>query len=179
MLKKYSKLFKEDKSGRSKSFYIKKNSEISEISENLIKAFLLHHSRKYNEDARVCLHANYKDPLQDMVLIQHSKNFYPPHKHANRYDTYHVLEGCLGVVIFDNNGKVTKIYKLKKNFFYKTPKNKYHLTLPLTTRVIYHEYRSGSFDRKTNCIFPSWTPLNNNSKFEFKNKILNKLNEKI
>ena len=175
MLKKYNKLFKEDKFGRSKSFYFRKSSK---FNEDTIKIFLTNYSRIYKEDARVCLHSNYKDTLQDMVLIQHSKNFYPPHKHVNRYDTYHVLDGCLGVVIFDSKGKVTKTYKLKKNFFYKTPKNKYHLTLPMTTKVIYHEYRSGSFNRKTNCIFPSWTPYNTKNKVEFKKKILKKLNEK-
>jgi cupin fold WbuC family metalloprotein len=174
MLKKYNKLFREDKSGRSKSFYFKKNSV---FNEGLIKTFLLEYAKKHGEDARVCLHANYKDTLQDMVLIQHSKNFYPPHKHSNRYDTYHILEGCLGVVIFDNKGQVVKTYKLKKNFFYKTPKNKYHLTLPLTTKVVYHEYRSGSFDRKTNCIFPNWAPDKINAKYEFKQKIIKRLNE--
>ena len=175
MLKEYLKLFREDKSGRSKSFYFKKDSI---ISEHLIKNFLIEYSNKYDEDIRICLHPSYNDPLQDMVLIQHSKNFYPPHKHANRYDTYHILEGSLGIVIFSNDGKITQGHKLSKNTLYKTPKNKYHLTLPITSKVIYHEYRSGRFDRKTNCIFPNWAPHNKKNKIEFKKKILKKLNEK-
>ena len=96
---------------------------------------MIEYSNKYDEDIRICLHPSYNDPLQDMVLIQHSKNFYPPHKHANRYDTYHILEGSLGIVIFSNDGKITEVYKLSKNTLYKTPKNKYHLTLPITSKV--------------------------------------------
>ena len=174
-MKNYLKIFKEDKLGRSKSFYFKKKSE---FNEKLIVKFLLDYSYKNGVDARVCLHSEYKDTLQDMVLIQHSKNFYPPHKHANRYDTYHILKGVLAVIIFNNYGQVTDLYKLNKGTLYKTPKNKYHLTLPVTNKVIYHEYRSGTFNRKTNCIFPSWAPKDHLSKIQFKRKILKKINEK-
>lgn len=174
-LKKYFNKLREDKSGRSKSFYFKKSSDYSEI---FIKKFLLEFSKIYNVDARVCLHSDYKDTLQDMILIQHSKNFYPPHKHLNRYDTYHVLKGCLGVVIFDNYGTIKEFYKLKNHSLYKTPKNKFHITIPITNQVIYHEYRSGTFNRATNCIFPSWAPKSNKNKLNFKKKILKQINEK-
>jgi len=50
--------------------------------------------------------------------------------------------------------------------------------LPVTNKVIYHEYRSGTFNRKTNCIFPSWAPKDHLSKIQFKRKILKKINEK-
>ena len=175
MIKNYSNIFKEDKLGRSKSFYFIKKLE---FSEKLIIRFLLDYSSKNRVDARVCLHSERKDKLQDMVLIQHSKNFYPPHKHANRYDTYHILRGILGVIIFNNYGQITSVYKLNKGTLYKTPKNKYHLTLPLTNKVIYHEYRSGTFNRRTNCIFPKWAPKDHQSKIKFKQKILKKINEK-
>ena len=175
MIKKYINILKEDKNGRSKSFYFRKKTN---INENFIKEFLVDFSNKYKEDARVCLHSNYMDPLQDMILIQHSKNFYPPHKHANRYDTYHILRGSLGVVIFDNKGIIKEVYKLSKNNLYKTPKNKYHLTMPISKTVIYHEYRSGTFNRKTNCIFPKWSPSSLKSKIMFKKRILKKINEK-
>ncbi len=175
MLKKYLKILKEDKSGKSKSFYFKKSENFNVA---FVKKFLNDYSKLKKVDARVCLHKNYQDTLQDMILIQHFQNFYPPHKHLNRFDTYQVIYGCLGVVIFDDFGNVNKIYKLTNNSLYKTPKNKYHMTLPITKKVIYHEYRSGTFNRKTNCIFPKWSPSNNNGKIKFKKKILKRLNEK-
>ena len=107
-----------------------------------------------------------------MVLIQHSKNFYPPHKHVNRYDSYFVLRGCLGVIIFNDIGGLKKSYKLSKGAIYKTPINQYHLTIPISKKVIYHEYRSGTFDRKTNCVFPPWNPKNKKERSIFKKKIL-------
>ena len=165
----------EDKSGRSKSFYFKKKDE-NEIE--FIKKFLIHYANLKKVDARVCLHSDYTDTLQDMVLIQHSKNFYPPHKHVNRYDSYFVLKGCLGVVIFNKFGEIKKSYKLPKGAIYKTPKDQYHLTIPISKKVIYHEYRSGTFNRKTNCVYPRWNPKTEEDRIIFKKKILKILNKK-
>ena len=174
-IEKFNSKLIEDKSGRSKSFYFKKKDE-NDIE--FIKKFLIQFSNLNKVDARVCLHSNYKDTLQDMVLIQHSKNFYPPHKHVNRYDSYFVLKGGLGVVIFNKNGKIKKSFKLKKGSIYKTPKDQYHLTIPISKKVIYHEYRSGTFNRKTNCVFPNWSPKSYEERDIFKKKILKTLKKK-
>ena len=170
----YSKKLIEDKSGRSKSFYFKKKNQ---TDIKFIEKFLNEFSISNGKDARVCLHSDYTDVLQDMVLIQHSKNFYPPHKHVNRYDSYFVLKGCLGVIIFNNIGEIKKSLRLSKGTIYKTPKNQYHLTIPISKKVVYHEYRSGSFNRKTNCIFPRWSPKTENDRKIFKKKILKILNK--
>ena len=174
-IEKFNSKLIEDKSGRSKSFYFKKKEE-NDIE--FIKKFLIKFSNLNKADARVCLHSDYKDTLQDMVLIQHSKNFYPPHKHVNRYDSYFVLEGCLGVIIFNKNGKIRKSFKLQRGSIYKTPKDQYHLTIPISKKVIYHEYRSGTFNRKTNCVFPIWNPKSDEERENFKKKILKILKKK-
>tara|TARA_B100000427_G_C15456960_1_gene572275 strand:- start:33 stop:560 length:528 start_codon:yes stop_codon:yes gene_type:complete len=172
--KNYKKILIEDKSGRSKSFYFK---QTNEKDIEFIKKFLNQFSISNGKDARICLHSDYKDVLQDMVLIQHSKNFYPPHKHVNRYDSYFVLKGCLGVIIFNNIGEIKRSFRLPKGSIYKTPKNQYHLTIPISKKVIYHEYRSGTFNRKTNCIFPRWGPKTENDRKIFKKNILKILNK--
>ena len=174
--KKYSEIFFEDKKGRTRSFYLKKKS--SHIKLKLIVVFLNYFSKKFNQDTRVCFHKNYKDKLQDMVLMQHNKNFYKPHKHQNGYDTYNVISGKLGVVIFNNNGKIKKTLLLKKNHIYKTPNNMFHFTIPISKIVIYHEYKSGKFNRKTNCIFPKWCPRDPNQIKEFKKKLKKNIYEK-
>ncbi len=174
-IEKFNSKLIEDKSGRSKSFYFKKKEE-NDIE--FIKKFLIKFSNLNKADARVCLHSDYKDTLQDMVLIQHSKNFYPPHKHVNRYDSYFVLKGCLGVIIFNKNGKIRKSFKLQRGSIYKTPKDQYHLTIPISKKVIYHEYRSGTFNRKTNCVFPIWNPKSDEERENFKKKILKILKKK-
>ena len=174
-IEKFNSKLIEDKSGRSKSFYFKKKEE-NDIE--FIKKFLIKFSNLNKADARVCLHSDYKDTLQDMVLIQHSKNFYPPHKHVNRYDSYFVLKGCLGVIIFNKNGKIRKSFKLQRGSIYKTPKDQYHLTIPISKKVIYHEYRSGTFNRKTNCVFPIWNPKSDEERENFQKKILKILKKK-
>lgn len=174
--KKYSKIFSEDKKGRTRSFYLKKKNFY--VNLKLIVEFLNYFSKKFNQDTRVCFHKNYKDKLQDMVLIQHDSNFYKPHKHHNGYDTYNVIYGKLGVVIFSDIGKIKSTYLLKKNNIYKTPANMFHVTIPISKKVIYHEYKSGKFNRKTNCIFPQWCPRDPNQIEKFKNNLKKKLYEK-
>ena len=95
-----------------------------------------------------------------------------------RYDSYFVLKGCLGVVIFNKIGEIKKSYKLLKGAIYKTPKDQYHLTIPISKKVIYHEYRSGTFNRKTNCVFPRWNPKTEEDRIIFKKKILKNLKKK-
>ncbi len=174
--KKYAEIFVEDKKGRTKSFYLKKKN--SNINLKLIIDFLNYFSKKFNQDTRVCFHKNYKDKLQDMILIQHYMNFYKPHKHLNGYDTYNVIDGKLGVVTFNDYGKIKNSLLLKKNNVYKTPTNMFHVTIPISKKVIYHEYKSGKFNRKTNCIFPQWCPRNLDQIKEFKKKLKKKIHEK-
>tara|TARA_B100000989_G_scaffold298989_1_gene291711 strand:- start:6200 stop:6733 length:534 start_codon:yes stop_codon:yes gene_type:complete len=176
MLNNPNSSFIEDKKGRSRSFYYKKKNVV--IDTIGVLKFLKKLSNKNHEDIRICFHASYNDKLQDMMLLQHKKNFYKPHKHTNGYDTYSIKEGVLGVVIFSNVGKITKHFKLEKNNIYKTPINKYHVTFPLTTRVIYHEYKSGKFNRITNCKFPKWCPKNTQEIKTFKLLLNNKFHEK-
>ena len=67
-------------------------------------------------------------------------------------------------ILFKDNGKIKKIYKLVKDDIFRTPLNTYHTMVPLTKFVIYHESKIGPFLKKNDSIFPKW----NN---KFKNKL--------
>ena len=47
-----------------------------------------------------------------MIILERNKNVYPPHKHFNKGECFHVIKGKLKVLIFNNIGKIIKIKKL-------------------------------------------------------------------
>ena len=56
-------------------------------------------------------------------------------------------------ILFKDNGKIKKIYKLVKHDIFRTPLNTYHTMIPLTKFVIYHESKIGPFLKKMIVFF--------------------------
>ena len=161
----------EDKKAKSKSFFLKDSYKF--LNHKMIK-FLEKSYIKTKKDLRICLHKNSSDKHHDMVMLQQRKNFYLPHKHQKKGETYHIIKGSMASILFKDNGKIKKIYKLVKHDIFRTPLNTYHTMIPLTKFVIYHESKIGPFLKKNDSIFPKW-----NNKFrnklginEFKKKVI-------
>ena len=100
------------------------------------------------KDIRICLHENSKSRHHDMIILQQKKNFYKPHKHKRKGETYHIMEGSMLCIIFSDSGKIQKSNIIKKNDIFRTPLNKYHTMMPLSKYVIYHESKPGPFLKK-------------------------------
>ncbi len=162
----------EDKKAKSKTFFLDPQDNARRFEIRHIK-FLKEYYSSLKRDIRICLHKDINSIDQNMVLLQSSKNYYPPHKHLYCGDTYHIIEGKLLVCFFSEDGKLIKKNIVKKNEIFKTPPKVYHSTKPLTDIVIFHESRAGKFDRLTSSIFPNWLPKTKNDKKQFNKKILN------
>jgi cupin fold WbuC family metalloprotein len=164
----------EDKKAKSKSFFLKDNYKHSNYK--MIK-FLEKIYIKTKKDLRICLHENSLDKHHDMIILQQKKNFYLPHKHLKKGETYHIIKGSMASILFNNNGKIKKIIKLVKDDIFRTPLNTYHTMLPLTKFVIYHESKIGPFLKKNDSIFPKWNyKFNNNLEINaFKKKVMNSI----
>ena len=168
------KFLTEDKSAKSKSFFLK---DSSTVVGNKFIDFLERKYKKTKKDLRICLHKNRKSNHHDMVILQQKNNFYQPHKHKRKGETYHIIKGKMACVLFSDKGKILKIFLLRKNNIFRTPLNTYHTMLPVSTHVIYHESKTGPFLKKNDSIFPKW-----GKKFEdnleiknFKKKVFNKI----
>lgn len=163
----------EDKKARSKSYYL--DSKIDFFNGKHI-SFLKKFHKKFKKDVRICLHKNNKSKHHDMIILQQKKNFYKPHKHKKKGETYHIIYGSMICILFTNTGVVQKTCVIKKNDIFRTPINKYHTMMPLSEYVIYHESKPGPFLKKGDSIFPDW-----NKKYQSKEEIenLKKLSLKI
>ncbi len=166
-----------DKNAKTPSFYLKKKPK---KIDNTYIDFLKYYSEHNNHcDVRICLHENRKSSNHDMILLQNKKNYYRPHKHNNKGDTFHVIQGILAYFIFDDLGLIKNCGKLKKNELFRTEINEYHAILPITNKVIYHENKKGPFLKVRDSIFLKQSPKINDDTMiinNYKKLLISKLN---
>lgn len=142
--------------------------------------FLKRKENLLNSKSRICSHLSIKDKTHEMI-IYHKKGVYVrPHKHINKKESFHLINGMADLVVFKNNGDISNVvtlgnYKSKNFFYYKMLKPSFH-TLIINKDILFHEVTSGPFKR-SETIFPSWAPKENDKK-EVKN-YLKKLHQLI
>lgn len=148
----------------SEVFYTKSSmtSFINKSYINFLKKKVLQTKSKR---ARICLHKNEKDRLHEMVIILSKETYIRPHKHLNKAESLHVIDGAADVIFFNNKGKVTKKVRLskKKNFFYRLSISKYHTFKIKTKNFIFHETTEGPLIRNKT-VYAKWSPEENNLK---------------
>ena len=54
--------------------------------------------------ARICTHTSDKSPVQEMVIAFTRETYVHPHRHIEKSESFHVIEGELAVVFFDDSG---------------------------------------------------------------------------
>ncbi len=111
---------------------------------------------------RLCAHEDVDDPLHEMFIV-HRKNIYVrPHKHLNKSESFHLMEGAVDVVLFDETGNITGVigmgdYVSGRDFFYRVSDPHYHTLLIRSEVVVFHETTNGPFNR-SDTIFAPWAP---------------------
>jgi cupin fold WbuC family metalloprotein len=112
--------------------------------------------------ARLCLHHNHEDTVQEMVIVFHRDSYVRPHRHKNKSESFHIIEGALEVVIFDDEGNVDRRVCMgseggQNTFLYRLASDRWHTVVPQTEFVAIHETTSGPFLREET-EFSSWSP---------------------
>ena len=108
---------------------------------------------------RLCLHEGPEATLHDMIVVQYGGQYFRPHKHLEKSESYHMIEGEMGVVIFDDEGKVVDACRMdtSNTTVYGVGAGMYHTNFPLADVVVYHESRPGPLGGGDNILAP-WVP---------------------
>tara|TARA_B100000959_G_C14419587_1_gene393916 strand:- start:91 stop:438 length:348 start_codon:yes stop_codon:yes gene_type:complete len=95
-----------------------------------------------------------------MIIVEESGNYCRPHRHQDKGECFHILEGKLGIISFDNEGIVIDNVTLEAGatLMYQIATNMYHSVIPLTPSVIYHESKLGPFRKENDSLFAPWAP---------------------
>ncbi len=111
---------------------------------------------------RLCSHPDVNDSLHEMLIVHAKGNYVQPHLHRKKSESFHIIEGQLAVILFDETGGVKEIVRMGPVadggvFYYRLSTELFHTVLPLSDFVIFHETTNGPF-RREETVFASWAP---------------------
>ena len=112
--------------------------------------------------ARLCLHRDPNCLVQEMVIALFDDSYVRPHRHRDKSESFHVIEGRLAVLLFDDTGRPTRSIELAppgfgQASFYRLSSSLWHTAVPLSRCVIFHETTSGPFS-KADTEYAEWAP---------------------
>lgn len=148
---------REDKSAKSVSFFCLERPVC--VDQALLAEMKEISTQRDGRNVRICLHSGPEDDHHDMVVLERSGKYYRPHKHAEKGECFHVIEGRLGLLAFDATGGVIDATALGAGEIYRIAVGMYHAVMPLSDPVIYHESKPGPFLGEGDSIYPDWAPL--------------------
>lgn len=111
---------------------------------------------------RLCAHPDTADPLHEMLIVHMRDAYVPPHRHPGKSESFHIIEGELTVVVFDEAGGVTDVIEMGapdsgRAFYYRLSEPRYHTVIPTTDVVVFHEVTNGPF-RRQDMEYAPWAP---------------------
>ena len=149
----------------SNEVYFTNDKELNFINKSHIEFLKSKVKKTKKKRARICLHKDIKDNLHEMIIILSKETYIRPHKHLNKVESLHVIEGSADVIFFNDYGKIINCVRLskKKNFFYRLSNSKYHTFKIKTKNFIFHETTEGPLI-KNRTVYAKWSPEENNLK---------------
>ncbi len=128
---------------------------------------------------RYCLHDAPEAEHHDMIILQNEGPIFRPHKHPVKEEVHHVMEGQLGVIVFEDDGAIATAYVLQPGQIDRIGKNMYHTVCPVSPQVIYHENKPGPFLGEGDAVYPLWAPEDDDqqAKINFDKRMLTALNK--
>ncbi len=115
--------------------------------------------------ARLCTHPDSGDRLHEMLIYLGKGSYIRPHKHTNKSESFHIIEGNLAVTLFDDYGSIVDTvfmgeYSSGRQFYYRLVKDYFHSVVVLSGFVIFHETTNGPFNSE-DTVYASWAPEEN------------------
>lgn len=112
--------------------------------------------------ARLCLHHGVEDPLHEMIIAFVADSYIPPHRHLGRTESFHLLQGTVVVVLFNDAGEITQRIRLSAESVqeprvYRLQKTVWHTVVVLSQTAVLHEVTSGPFNPTSTETAP-WAP---------------------
>ena len=145
-----------DDSGKSPAYFCLRKPVA--VTRELI-ADLVARGKGTGQGIRLCLHESPGALLHDMIVVHYTGQYFRPHKHMEKSESYHMIEGGMGVVVFDDEGKVVDACRMDTSdtTVYGVGTGMYHTNFPLTEVAVYHESRPGPFV-PGDSVFAPWGP---------------------
>lgn len=119
-------------------------------------------ARNPRQRVRICAHKGPADRLHEMLIVLTNRVYIRPHKHVNKTESFHVIEGTATVVFFDDNGGIQEVLRIGDSrsgrpFYFRNDDARYHTQIITSDSLVFHEITNGPFNR-ADTIFAPWAP---------------------
>lgn len=109
--------------------------------------------------ARICAHRSNEDTLHEMLIAISADSYIHPHKHTTKVESFHIIEGIVDVVVFNDTGDIVDVIELGdiasgRSFFYRLSDSFFHTLLIHGEVLVVHEVTNGPFRRDDTVLAP-------------------------
>lgn len=141
---------------------IQATNEITTVRRQDLQVIKDNAARSSKLRSRICAHKSSTDKLHEMIITLQRGCYIRPHKHPNKAESFHIIEGLAYVVIFKENGEIAEVipmgdYYSQYNFYYRIESPLFHTVVVLSDQLIFHETTSGPFHKEETIVAP-WSP---------------------
>ena len=132
---------------------------VSKSTIDYIKEIASENSR---QRSRLCCHKTIEEGVQEMVIFHPKGTYVPAHKHHNREESIHIIEGELDLITFNDIGSIKSVLRMGEylsgcEFYSRITESVYHAQVFIRDTV-FHEVSKGPFVKQDNVIAP-WSPV--------------------
>lgn len=148
---------REDRQARTPSFFA--TTPTVQVNQSLLAA-LESEAGRTGKNVRFCLHPDPAAELQEMIILQHAEQFFPPKRHPHKAKSFRVLSGELAILVFATDGHVAEVHRLIPGdaIACRISAGLFHADIPLTPRSIHFETTTGPFRAETDRELAPWGP---------------------
>ncbi|MGJ5178175.1 WbuC family cupin fold metalloprotein [Bradyrhizobium oligotrophicum] len=112
--------------------------------------------------ARINAHPDGDDQLHEMIIAIDSSSYIRPHKHPGKSEAFHIVEGEVDIVVFDDAGEIARVVELgppggTRPFYYRMSNAFFHTLIIRSDLLIVHEITNGPF-RPGASLFADFAP---------------------
>ncbi len=136
--------FVRDPNARTASYY-------AETEHTTLKDYHIEKLKRVCEEeqgtARLCLHTGPGSTLHEMVIVQPRGQFYPPKKNLTKPKSFTILEGCLLVFTFSDDGSIKSFDRLQagRQITVRLAPGEWHCDISYSPRAMHLEALPGPF----------------------------------
>ena len=134
-------------------------SEIDEADLDLLRDAV---KKTPKRRARINAHPDSGDALHEMLIAIEPGSYIRPHKHPAKSESFHIVEGEVDIVVFDDEGQIVRVVPLsarggKGSFYYRMSQPYFHTLVIKSDLLIVHEITNGPF-KPEGTVFAHFAP---------------------